>query len=217
MRVAIVFIAIKYNATMHYPKQAKELTELLRTDQEEVRAVGRLYFDADKSLHDAERARLKQRVHKRAKRMLAILYDIGEPSISNIGAEAAQAVSILATHEGGEVLQKVLERFVAIYERNKEDAYYQAIPAMTDWLLLQQRTKQRFGTQWLFDENKQPFLPTVEDFEHVNEGRAEYGIEPLDWPKSLAIPESEQPWLQRPLSELIMRDLTGAEYAEIMR
>jgi len=33
----------------------------------------------------------------------------------------------------------------------------------------------------------------------------------------LAIPESEQPWLKRPLSELVMRDLTETEYKEILR
>jgi hypothetical protein len=201
---------------MRYPKQANELIHLLKKDQEEIRALGRLYFHKGKAAYAIEQAHLKQRVHERAVHMLAILDEIGEPSLANIGAKAAQAVSILATHEGGEILQKVLGRFNAIYARNIEDVYYQAIPAMTDWLLLQRRKKQRFGTQWLFDENKQPFLPTVEDFAHVNERRAEYGIEPLRWPKSLAIPESDQPWLQQPLSELVMREPTEVEYAALI-
>ena len=202
---------------MRYPSQSQELLKLLHTDQAESKATAKLYFHANKATYAAERAELKQRVHERAQRMLAILDEIGEPSIGNIGSEAAQAVSILATHTGSETLKKVLDLFNALYERAKEDCYYQAIPAMTDWWLLQQRKPQRFGTQWLFDDSKQPFLPTVEGFAHVNERRAVYGIEPLRWPKSLAIPESEQPWLKRPLSELVMRDMTDAEYAELMK
>lgn len=87
---------------------------------------------------------------------------------------------------------------------------------MTDLALLLERKPQRFGTQWLFDEHKWPFLPTVEDFEHVNERRAAYGLGPLRWPKSLAISESEQPWLTRPLSELVMRDPTEDEYKQLI-
>lgn len=55
----------------------------------------------------------------------------------------------------------------------------------------------------------------VDDFAHVNERREGYGIDPLRWPKSLAIPEPEQPWLKRPLAELVMREPTEAEYAKL--
>jgi len=51
----------------------------------------------------------------------------------------------------------------------------------------------------------------------MTDRRAEYGIEPLRWPKSLAFPESEQPWLQKPLSDLIMRDVTEAEYVKLFK
>jgi hypothetical protein len=70
---------------------------------------------------------------------------------------------------------------------------------------------------WLSNENNEPFLPTVQDFEGVNERRAEYDIEPLRWPKSLAIPVSKQPWLKRPLSKLVMRDPTIEEYNDLLR
>jgi hypothetical protein len=83
---------------------------------------------------------------------------------------------------------------------------------MTDALLIMEGKPQRFGTQWFFDANNYPFLPTVEDFEHVNERRKQYGIEPLHWPKSLAIAEAEQTWLSRPLCEAIMRRPAQEEY-----
>ena len=204
-----------YTGSMKYPAQAKKLIQLLETDQQEVRAAGRLYFHEGKAAHHTEHTELKRRVHARAMRMLEVLDDIGEPSISNIGSEAAKAVSILATHDGGNTLKIVLDSFNALYAQNKDEVYYQAIPAMTDWQLLQEHRPQRFGTQWLFDDDKKPWLPTVEDFNHVNERRGEYGIEPLRWPKSLAIPETEQPWLGQPLSDLVMRDMTDAEYTKL--
>ncbi len=88
---------------------------------------------------------------------------------------------------------------------------------MTDWMLILEPKPQRFGTIWLFDEEKEPFLPTVDDFEYVNVRREEYRIEPLRWPKSLAIPEEKQPWLKRPLSELRMREPTQKEYNEFLK
>jgi len=51
-------------------------------------------------------------------------------------------------------------------------------------------------------------LYPVANFEDIEERRREYGIEPFRWPKSLAMPKEEQPWLKRPLSELVMREPT---------
>lgn len=196
---------------MNYPEYAKELLQLLRIDQDEIRKAGQTFFYENDEVDQSVRADLKAKVRHRTERMLQILDDIDEPSISNVGADAAQAISVLATHASLNVLKRVLATFVALYERSKKDTYYKAIPAMTDWVLILEGRPQRFGTQWMFDANKQPFLPTVENFESVNERRAEYDVEPLHWPKSLAIPESEQPWLKKPLSDLIMRTPTDKE------
>jgi hypothetical protein len=202
-------------ARVNYPEEAKELLQLLQADQQEKREVGRAYFrEADKAALQAMEAELKRKTRQRTLRMLQILDEIGEPSIANIGADAAQAVSVLALHDRIDVLQRVLDAFNKIYKRDKTDVYYQAMPSMTDKALLLEHKPQHFGTQWMFSANKRPFLPQVEDFEHVNERRAAYGIEPLRWPKSMAIPESEQPWLKRPLSELIMREPTTEEWKE---
>jgi hypothetical protein len=203
-----------------YPAQTKELMQILEEDQAEYKAVASLYWENKESgtQYKVRQTELTEHFRKRAKRALEILDQIKEPSLSNIGAEAAQALSIIASHASSRrILVKVLAAFNDYYKRNKEDTYYQAIPSMTDWLLIADRRPQRFGTIWLFDKNKQPFLPTVEDFEHINERRAEYGIEPLRWPKSLAIDESHQSWIKRPLEELIMREPTYEEYAEIMK
>lgn len=202
---------------MTYPQESQELIALLETDQIEWKDFARAEHEADdKTSLDTERAALHQRVQLRAERMLEILDTIGEPTLSNIGADAAQAVSILALHcSSRDILSRVLKAFQTCYGQTPENTYTKAIPSMTDWTLLLERKPQRYGTIWLIDSsNNDRFLPTVEDFKHVNERRKEYNIEPLRWPKSLAIPESEQPWLQRPLSELVMRDPTDAEYHE---
>jgi hypothetical protein len=197
---------------MKYPKQAQELAQFLQEDQEEMQEAGRIFYnDSNNSLLQTKRAEQNYKISLRSERLLQILDEVGGPSIYNIGVRGAEAVSVLALHSSDEILEGVLSEFMTLYDKDREDVYYQAIPAMTDRLLIHQHKPQRFGTQWLADERKEPFLPTVEDFDHVNERRAEYGIEPLRWPKSLAIPESEQPWLKLPLSELVMRDPTPEE------
>lgn len=198
---------------MRYPEYAHELEQLLAADQTEKKDFARRYFAVKNGPQlDADRQLLKANTQKRGACTLEILDHIGEPSLSNIGAEGALAMSVLASHDDPVVLDRVLAAFEQVYKRDKVDCRYQSIPVMTDASRLAKHRPQRFGTQWFFDENMYPFLPTVEDFEHVNERRQEYGIEPLRWPKSLAIPESEQPWLARPLNELVMREPTTEEY-----
>lgn len=197
-----------------YDSQAKELIALLQEDQAEIKKLGRDFFTCSPEEYESRQQASREHIRRRMDRALEVMAEVGTPSIGNIGAEAAQALSVLALHDGV-ALKEVLRAFDDVYSADKQDCYYQAIPAMTDWLLLLERKPQRFATQWLFDDTKQPFLPTTEDFSCVNERRAEYGIEPLRWPKSLAIPESDQPWLTRPLSELTMRDLTDEEYRRL--
>lgn len=203
---------------MKYPALASELVKLLKQDQKEWRDFAKLEFETeDKSSLQDERKILRHRARTRAQRALQILGEIGEPSLSNIGADAAQALSILALHDSLSSLRIVLDSFIVCFENFRDDTFFQAIPSMTDWALLLEKKPQKFGTIWLFDENKQPFLPTVEGFESVNDRREEYRIEPLRWPKSLAIPEESQPWLKRPLSELVMREPTQKEYEEFSK
>lgn len=198
-----------------YSDQSQELIRLLAADQVEKRDLGRAYFHSGYTIvYKTKREELRSSTRRRVVRMLQILNEIGEPSITNIGIEGAQAISVLALHDTPETLRKVLAVFLTLYERTPDDTYYQAIPSMSDFLLILEHKPQQFGTQWLFDKEKKPFLPTVDDFHNVNERRAQFGLEPLRWPKSLAIPLSEQPWLKHPLSELTMRDPTEDEYRD---
>ncbi len=198
-----------------YPEQAKELERILEIDQDEWKSFwAQNYKGQDSPEFKIELARVRKTQQAHATRTLEILYIIKLPTISNIGQEAAKAMSIIALHDKLSVLKRVLKAFLDSYALDKNDTYYQAIPSMMDRVRILERKLQVFGTQWEIDTDESigTFLPTVEDFEHVNERRAEYGIEPLRWPKSLAIPESEQPWLKLPLSELVMRDITDEEF-----
>ena len=195
-----------------YPEYAKELARLLEDDQKQKKELARKFLAGDSRYISEERAVLKAKARQRATRMLQILDDIREPSISKIGDDGALAMSVLASHDNADTLRTVLEKFNQLHRDDRENCRHQSIPAMTDAFLVTKREPQRFGTQWFFDQQQYPFLYPVEDFERVNERRLEYDIEPLRWPKSLAIPESEQPWLARPLSELVMREPTELEY-----
>lgn len=187
---------------------------MLKEDQAEHKAFVRKYYWAEESDGKIEaEALVKQHRQERAGRMLDILDVIGEPSIKNIGRTGAQAISVLALHQSLTVLQRVCQAFVDCYEQDRDNTYYQAIPSMVDWIRILERKPQVFATQWAFDDNKLPYIPTVEHFADVNIRRKEYGLEPLRWPKSLAISETEQPWLKRPIEELTMRDITDAEFA----
>jgi hypothetical protein len=203
---------------MKYPVQAQELLRLLQEDQDEWRNFAKLKFapQSDTDIGN-EQIKLKRKVQLRSERMLKILKEIQQPTLSNIGAKAAQAISILALHDSLPTLKKVLEVFNECYKMQKNNTYFQAIPSMTDWERILQRKPQKFGTIWLLDENNKPFLPTVENFDNVNERRAEYGIDPLHWPKLQAIPESQQPWLLSPLDELVMRPPTQSEYDDFAK
>lgn len=198
-----------------YKEYAQELEKMLHDDQKEWKAFWSEYFDKQNGPDfEKEFDHIRNAQSGRSARMLTILDAIKQPSISNVGMKGSQAISILALHDKLGVLRKVLSSFESLYIENREDSYHQAIPSMKDRVRILERKPQIFGTQWELDENGYPFLPTVEEFSTVNERRLLYGIEPLRWPKSLAIPESEQPWLKKPIQDAPMRDITDEEFLD---
>lgn len=198
---------------MKYPFYAKELHSLLEFDQYTWKNFWKEYYDKRNTKEfNIALAAVRIKLSSHSKRMLTILNEVELPTISNIGKKAAQAMSVIALHDTFKVLDKVLVSFEKSYQLSKEDTYFQAIPSMIDRFRILQRQPQIFGTQWEIDDNNWPFLPTVKDYETLNKRREEYGIGPLRWPRSLAMPKSEQPWLHRPLSELVMKDISDTKY-----
>lgn len=203
-------------ASLKYPEYASELAQLLEDDQHEWREYSKAEFEAaDPALLKTWHDKFRGHVKKRTSRMLEILEAINKPTLTNIGDEGSLAMSVLATHGNVEASKRVLQAFLEVYELDKGAVRFQSIPVMMDWVCLLEKRPQVFGTIWLFDSRKHPFLPTVENFQDVNKRRSEYGIEPLHWPKSLVIPESQQPWLNKPLDALVMREPSESEYKSI--
>lgn len=199
---------------MKYPNQSAELIKLLAQDQAEWKLYAKAEF-VDKLPADRLqelKLGLRKRVAERGIRALQILDEVKKrPSLDNIGSEAAVALSILTTHYSLYATKQVLETFKACYKQAPENTQVASIPAMTDWIAVLEHRPQKFGTIWLFDDNNYPYLPTVEDFANINKRRTAYDIEPLRWPKSMAIPEEDQPWLKRPITEVTMRTPTKGE------
>ena len=199
---------------MKYSEQAAELIDLLDRDQEEWKESAKTELSKELAADDLQSLNkiLREKVTIRGKRALDILDEIGgAPSLDNIGPEAAIALSILATHYSLGATKQVLAAFEACYLQSPANTQLTSIPAMTDLIEVAERRPQKFGTIWLFDENNYPFLPAVVDFQNTNKRRAVYSIGTLRWPKSLAIPESAQPWLHRPISAVNMRPPTEEE------
>lgn len=204
---------------MKYPKQSQTLVDLLFKDQQEWRAYAKAQYVDKLSQDELDmlKDKLRHKVVKRAESALRILDEIeNKPSLDYISSEAATALSVLATHHSLDSTKKVLVAFEQCYQDSPNTTQKQSIPAMTDWVAILEGKPQVFGTIWLFDKNLYPFLPTIQDVENINQKRKEYGIEALRWPKSLAIPEKDQPWLKRPVSEAIMRSPTNAELHELV-
>jgi len=201
---------------MRYPHLSKELTDLMAEDQLEVRALGRLYVaEGGSKRYEAEQVAAHRHIDARTRRALEILDEIREPRLSYIGRDGSLALSVLALHATQADLEKVLRAFRHLFGQNRDDCAYDLIPAMQDLLLIQRGEPQEFGAQWLLSvEDNYPFLPTVAGFttiDELNERRATYGREPLAWPNFIAMTEEQQPWLKRPLTELVMRAPTDQE------
>src|ERR1035437_697643 len=137
-----------------FPSAMKELIGLDKEDQAEIRG----HYNALKGLKSEHQKRrqnvlLAQHCHARAHRVLEILEEVKEPTIENIGLEGSKAVSLLALHSYLEIIKKVLDIYSKIYKKSPGNIYYQAIPPLTDRIMILEKKVQLFGTNWSVDEN----------------------------------------------------------------
>lgn len=200
---------------MKYPEYARELLSMAEEDQYEARNMQRI-MDAMDS--DVERQEYRQKIadtfHERAKRMFEILDVIGIPTFENIGKEAAETVSLFALHSYIDEMKKLL----AIYEKqfaiDPNSFYKEAIPPLTDRIMIAEQRRQKFGTNWSITKDDTWFLIPVEDFENVNDLRAKYGLHPIRKPRCLSVGAEEWPLGQGPAQPSDQKELTDDEYAE---
>lgn len=202
---------------MRYPRHYEELLAMLEADQREVRACAKAYKHAP---HAAATYDIRDQfiVHSqyRVKRVLEILDEIGEPTVDNIGTDGSQAVSVLALHGKLSIMKRILRAFEASHKRNPTNVYYEAIPSLTDRILIIETRRQRFGTQWMLGADGKFFLPPVQDFEHMNERRAAHGLGKSKHPIDLtySVPKIDPPRPDTQASD--QRSPTDQEYQDFV-
>ena len=113
-------------------------------------------------------------------------------------------------------MKKVLWLYEESYRRDPKSVYYEAIPSLTDRILIIERKKQRFGTQWMFGADGRFFLPPVEDFAHLNDRREIHGLgkarHPIDLTNGVPAREPPRPKTQ----ESDQRLPSGQEYQDFV-
>lgn len=202
---------------MRYPELGEELMAMLASDQREVRECSRAYKRAPQAATTYEiRDRFIVRAQERIKRVFEILDEIQYPTIDNVGEAASQAISVLALHARVSDMRKVLALYEESFKKDHNSVYYEAIPSLTDRILVVERHKQRFGTQWMFGADGKFFLPPVEDFEHLNERRAVHSLGKSRHPIDLTdgVPEHDPPRPDTQKSD--QREPTKQEYDDFV-
>ncbi len=201
---------------MQYPELRKELLAMLEEDQREVRTCSKAYRREPKAASTYKIIDwFVARTQKRIERVLQILGEI-TPTIGNIGADGSQAISALGLHSRLSVMKVILVSFEVSYRDDPYSVYHEAIPSLTDRILIIEGKKQRFGTQWMLGADREFFLPPVEDFANMNERRAVYGLSksthPIDLTHGVPRQKPSRPETQR--SD--QRSPTSQEYQDFV-
>lgn len=204
--------------TVKFPDIRKELMQLEEQDQKEIRGHYKI-LQAVRS--EAEKRRksdlLAKHCHVRAYRMLEILEEIKVPTIENIGLEGSKTVSLLALHSYLDIMRKVLDKYKTIYKKNPEKIYGQAIPPLTDRIMILEHRMQLFGTNWSMDKDGNFFLIPVKKFAAMNQRRVQYGLEPARKPTILSVGATKYPLGKGKATESDQKELTDEEYEEYSR
>ena len=196
-----------------YPHYQEELAKLVEEDQTEARGhyqkLKALSLESEKNtLND----QLKTHCHERAERMMQILDEIGEPSITNIGVPGSEAVSLLALHSYLDEMKRVLTAYEIAFRRDPADVYNESIPSLTDRIMVFEYRTQLYGNNWSIDKNGKFFLIPVRDFDHMNERRAKFGLNPRMRPTVYAIGEEKYPLGRGEAQVSDQKPLTNQEY-----
>ena len=205
-----------YSMNVAYPQHRLELIKLVEEDQSEIR----YHYQKLKGL-DSETARdklnnqLKMHCHARAEIMMNMLHEIKEPSISNIGIEGSEAMSILALHSYLDQMKQVLAAYQVAYARDPSNVYQESIPSLTDRIMVFEQRIQLYGNNWSLDKDGNYFLIPVKDFEHMNKRRAKFGLGPRMKPTVYAVSEEKYPLGKGKAEASDQKELTDEEYAEI--
>lgn len=156
-----------------FPELRQELIKLGSDDQAEIRAhYQKLNLLKSEEEKEKLNQQLKAHCHARAQRMMEILDVIKEPSISNVGTEGSQVISLLALHSCLDEMKKVLVAYERVYKNDPSNVYNEAIPSLTDRIMVFEQRTQLYGNNWTVDKYGNYFLIPVKDFEQMNTRRS---------------------------------------------
>jgi len=198
-----------------YPNYRKELLKLENEDQSEIRNnFHRISLIESEDLKQQEYEAIARKCHSRAHHAVEILEAIQDPNAENIGEDGVDALLLLIQHSYLDIMKKVLPRVEAFVYKEKNSSAIQSIPSVRDRIMVLEARKQIFGTQWFTDKRGKPFLIETENFNTVNQRRAEYGLGPVRKPVNLAVGAVKYPLGNGLATENDQKAMTDEEYAQ---
>lgn len=153
------------------PKIVDDILAMVKADQ-----AMRKQFQQDKISWD-------QRMDQRhAERMKQIIVEIGWPTISKVGKSASNGSWLLVQHADHDLqFQKFCLQLLKNIEKDyPHEISLEQIAFLEDRIMVSELGKQRFGTQCRTLNNGSIAAWPIEDEEHVNTRRKQYGLEPLE-------------------------------------
>ncbi len=105
--------------------------------------------------------------------LIALVERCGWPTVDQVGSKAAGAAFLIVQHATPELRSRYYPSIEADWSRHPE--HREAIALMQDRMQVEQDRPQRYGTQ-LYKQGDTYVLFPIEDVEHVNQRRAQFGL-----------------------------------------
>jgi len=152
-----------------------ELVELARADQE----LSRQLLKDPRNPDLAQLRKAQDMYRKNAARLRDVVNKYGWPTPALVGDDGVAAAFALLQHADAD--RPFQKRCLKLMEEaaRKGELSQQYVAAFTDYLLILERRKQRFGTQFTLNAQGEVVPHPIEDEANVDKRRAELGLPPL--------------------------------------
>jgi len=116
-----------------------------------------------------------------------IVEKYGWPKISEVGLKGVEAAWLVAQHADFDLeFQKKALKAIKRLARCNEVSYWQ-IAYLTDRILINQKKKQIFGTQFYKTKNSKIKLKPTENLKNLNERRKKFSLPPIEEYKKILL------------------------------
>lgn len=124
--------------------------------------------------------KLEEMHYKNSEKLKVIIYEIGWPTVSKVGEEAAYAAWMVLQHaiSNPELQKEALPLLMEL--ANNNEIYPSEVAVLYDRICYFELRPQRYGTQFDFDENGNLNPWKLEDPNKVEMYRKQVGLPPLD-------------------------------------